>query len=304
MKPPALGSRTYIERSIDRLHGILNGISADKTLRNAEIAALHTWLNENECLHDHQPFSELVALLKESLEDGIIDEDERRELKDWCREYTRKDSFYGCMETEAIRLLHGYLHGLVIDGILNDKEIHALQKWLKDFKDFREIWPFSEAHQMISSILEDGIIDEQERKTLYDFCIQFTERPVDSARIYDELYNAGFMKNGAPTLTPIKSVCNSDIIIEFDARAFCLTGPARNKRSDIHKGIERAGGITKRDVSKKLDYLVIGSKSSPCWKYSTYGGKIEKAMELKKSGVDIKIIQEDDFMPQLQQAIR
>ena len=33
----------------------------------------------------------------------------------------------------------------------------------------------------------------------------------------------------------------------------------------------------------------------PCWAYSCYGRKIEEAMELRKSGAHVQIVNETDF---------
>ena len=46
---------------------------------------------------------------------------------------------------------------------------------------------------------------------------------------------------------------------------------------------------------KRVDYLVIGADGNPCWAFACYGRKVEKAVELRKSGVRIMIIHESDF---------
>jgi hypothetical protein len=49
------------------------------------------------------------------------------------------------------------------------------------------------------------------------------------------------------------------------------------------------------NVVKDTNYLVVGNKGNPCWVYSCYGRKVEKAVELRKAGHKIMIIHEDDF---------
>jgi hypothetical protein len=66
---------TDIQRSTERLYGILAGISSDDKLRDAEISELHNWLTANEYLHHIEPFRSVVKIINRALEDNVIDED-------------------------------------------------------------------------------------------------------------------------------------------------------------------------------------------------------------------------------------
>jgi hypothetical protein len=55
------------------------------------------------------------------------------------------------------------------------------------------------------------------------------------------------------------------------------------------------GGEFVSSVTAKVKYLVIGAEGNPCWTYACYGRKVEKAVELRKSGVRLLIIHENDF---------
>ena len=48
-------------------------------------------------------------------------------------------------------------------------------------------------------------------------------------------------------------------------------------------------------VSTKTDYLVVGNAGNPCWAYACYGRKIEAAMNLRKEGGKVIIVNETDF---------
>ena len=48
-------------------------------------------------------------------------------------------------------------------------------------------------------------------------------------------------------------------------------------------------------MTQKTDYLIVGNEGNPCWAFSCYGRKVEKAVELRKKGSNIQIINEDDF---------
>jgi len=304
-KKSPTGQKTYTERSISRLQGILSGISADKKLNNHEFAGLYKWLNENEFLREHHPFCELTQMLDEALEDGVIDGDERDDLLTWCRDYTDANSLVKTVETEAIRQLHGFLHGIVIDNKINDKEIYGLQEWLGSFSEYKSIWPFAEVWGLLEAILADGIVDEEERQYLVNFCQEFSERPIDGAILHDDIYKKAFMKNDAPILKPVTALCDHVEKIIFENNTFCLTGAAKSgKRQDIEQAIEMAGGIMRPRVDKSLNYLVIGAKSSPCWVYSTYGRKVEQAMQIRQNETTPLILHEETFMPHLRAAIK
>ncbi len=64
-------------------------------------------------------------MLDEALEDGVIDEDEKDDLLSWCRDYTDANSLLKTVEIDAVRQLHGFLHGIVIENTINDKEVYS-----------------------------------------------------------------------------------------------------------------------------------------------------------------------------------
>ena len=48
-------------------------------------------------------------------------------------------------------------------------------------------------------------------------------------------------------------------------------------------------------VAKQTEFLVISAKGNPCWAFSCYGRKVEKAVKLRKKGHAIVIVHESDF---------
>jgi len=52
------------------------------------------------------------------------------------------------------------------------------------------------------------------------------------------------------------------------------------------------GGEPCPNPRQKLDYLVLGIMGSRDWAHSSFGRKIEKAMEYKKAGHPIAIVSE------------
>ncbi len=59
--------------------------------------------------------------------------------------------------------------------------------------------------------------------------------------------------------------------------------------------VDKLGGEVTTSVTKQVRYLIIGTDGNPCWAYACYGRKVEKAVELRKQGIRILIIPENDF---------
>lgn len=78
----------------------------------------------------------------------------------------------------------------------------------------------------------------------------------------------------------------------FDGKAFCFSGISSESIAEI---VLAMGAFVHDDVTRKTDYLVVGSKDSRIWKHCSYGRKIERAMRLKQNGGGIKIVREADF---------
>lgn len=68
------------KRTIQELHGLATAFIYDGVISDSEISLLTDWLNNNEFLYDTWPVSRLIELLHEILEDGVITDDERKEL--------------------------------------------------------------------------------------------------------------------------------------------------------------------------------------------------------------------------------
>ena len=79
----------------------------------------------------------------------------------------------------------------------------------------------------------------------------------------------------------------------FDSTCYCFTGTfVSGSCTVIEKGATNKGAQVKKDVSKSVHYLVIGTLASRDWRFSTHGRKIEKALKLQHQGHPIKIISE------------
>lgn len=66
--------------------------------------------------------------------------------------------------------LLGFLRGITCDEHLSDSEIAQLQGWLETHHALRKHWPFDEVTSRVESILQDSIVDEDERADLLEWC--------------------------------------------------------------------------------------------------------------------------------------
>lgn len=293
-----LAKYTDIERATERLRGIMMGIALDNKVTDDEILQLSDWLKLHQYLHDKEPFKSVVRKVTEILDDHIIDEDEREEILELCWMFDSESLIPQCA-TAAIRRLHGVLHGIVIDGEIQENEVIGLKSWLEVHDYVKDYWPFSDIWEMVFAILQDGKIDASEKRVLLDYCQNFSEKLSENPKIHDAIYDDGYMANLAPILQPFTAICDRTATIVFRNNTFCFTGPAKTgSRKKLNEMVENLGGIPKNNVAIDLNYLVIGAQSSPCWIYSTYGRKIEQVFKNKKKGGDTIILHEDDFIEQ------
>jgi hypothetical protein len=87
----------------------------------------------------------------------------------------------------------------------------------------------------------------------------------------------------------------------FDGKLFCFTGTLLQlKRTQAERETRARGGLTVNDVNDRLDFLVVGSKASPGWKYGKYGTKIATAREIApRNDGRPQLVSEPDFMDAL-----
>lgn len=94
-----------ITSDIQRLHGIVRGIIADKTITTDEIEKLQDWLYSNEQLTSTYPYDELTSLISEVLSDGIVTSDEKEMIERFFLEFVDTTTLanYTSQEIEDIK---------------------------------------------------------------------------------------------------------------------------------------------------------------------------------------------------------
>lgn len=277
-----------LHKAVNTLRGIVAGISCSDGVSADEMQEMVHWCSIHAHLRDRHPFSELLPVIEKSMQDGFIDESEQSDILWLCNNFVDEAKYYDAM-TSSIQFLNGLIHGIMADSQLTDSEINILRLWLKSNDFLSGTYPFDELYSIIHDILQDGRIEDSERNSLLAFMSNLIEFK-DSYNLCEADFTLLREKYS------IGGICARNPHIEFQGKNFCFTGEScKATRAEMKQQIERLGGTFKSSVSKNTDYLVVGSGGNPCWAYSCYGRKIEEAIELRKSGSKVLIVNELDF---------
>jgi len=274
------------------LKGILSGICADRIIAKDEIDELFNWCLLNREFIRYQPFRELIPTIEKACEDNVITDDELADIL-WIIDTFERDDIIQDIQSQMILKMQGLLHGLLADGHLNNPEIYSLQKWIEENDFLRGTYPYDEIDAVLTSILSDQIITPDERNML-------------TATIAEYIGTDDSLFVNRPDIEALKKeyqisgICSSNPDICVADKMFCFTGiSTRADRNEIANLIEKNGGKYHDTVTKTTDYLIVGNESNPCWAYSCYGRKVEKARDIRKNGGKIVIVNEVDFWDSL-----
>jgi NAD-dependent DNA ligase len=185
--------------------------------------------------------------------------------------------------SKAIDQLSGICAGILADGVVCDKEAFFFKEWVEKYAELEPVYPFTEILKRIHRIFSDGVIDAAEKEELSDIMRQITGRGLYS----DPSQN---YSSELPLDAPLPA-------IQFEASEFVITGRfGFGTRAKVAEEITSRKGVVKDGFpSYETRYLVIGIFASRDWITTNYGRKIERAVELKNGGSDIKIISEDHW---------
>lgn len=277
-----------LHKAINTLRGIVAGISTDTTVQSDEITELAHWCSLHEPMRNRHPFSEILPIVENACTDGMITEEEAKDILWVCSSFASSGKYYDEI-TSSIQFLAGMIHGMMADNELGDAEIKALYSWINANDFLAGTYPFDEINSLLSSIMEDHKITGDERNTLLAFLSTIIEFK-DSLNLTEQEY-VNLREQYC-----VSGICASCPEITFQDKSFCFTGEFnRGQQNDLLEKVTELGGKAKKSVSSKTDYLVVGNSGNPCWAYACYGRKIEEAMNLRKKGAHVMIVNENDF---------
>jgi BRCA1 C Terminus (BRCT) domain len=281
---PKFTARARLDKSINSLLGLVEGVSLDGSINAAEIGFLRLWLSDHAELQGRHPFNELIPVVQAALADGVLTSEERDDITWLCERL--KSTEYFDKTTADLQRLHAIVGGIVADGLISKEELQGLSSWLQDHDHLKTCWPYDEIDSLITTVLADQKIDESEHRMLKEFFSEFVA-VLDDRTIVNPSILEGV------TLSGLCAVCPE---IAFAGARFCFTGAStRYTRSELAETVSDLGGTFAPSMSAKVTYLIIGADGNPCWAYACYGRKVEQAVELRKSGARLVIVHENDF---------
>ncbi|HBX14011.1 MAG TPA: NAD-dependent DNA ligase [Leclercia adecarboxylata] len=281
------------DKLFNNLISIIDGILSDGVVRDEEILYLDTWLLEAGEIIQNGVIKGLSSRVSQILSDGAVTDEDRMELKQHLLDIQRdildipEVDFFS---TESdLHLLNGLCKGLISDKKLGDEEVKYLDWWLTQNGTLKNNYPGKELYTLVKDILKDGVITTEESQILHKALVDFTGCDLESGVV-----------DGLSTKLPLDT--NAEITLE--GKVFCLTGVfMAGKRSHVEDIVKRSNGLISKTVSKKIDYLVIGTLSSRDWRFSSHGRKIEKAISYRDNdGVSLKIVSEEMLFDSLPRA--
>lgn len=278
--------KSQFEKSVNSLLGLLEGIALDGQVTSGELAILRAWISDHQDVANRHPYSELIPPLVAAVADGVMSPEERADLT-WLCNRLRSTEFFD-MVTADLQRLHALVGGIAADGQITTDEMRGLSNWLFEHEHLKTCWPYDEIEALTTKVLGDGRIDEVEHKTLLHFFTEFLAVLDERTIVQPIVFEGPEMKIGA--------LCAIAPAVSFPGSIFCFTGASsKYKRSDFEIKVSELGGMSIAGVTAKLNYLVIGAEGNPCWAFACYGRKVEKAVELRRKGVKVVILHENDF---------
>jgi len=278
-------SKSRLEKSLNSLLGLIEGIAIDSSINKSEVEFLNLWLQEHADVRERHPYNELIPVLQVAVEDGVFTQDEYEDIV-WLCERLRSVEFVD-QTTADLQRLHAILGGIISDGLVTEDELRGLSRWLQDHEHLKSCWPYDEIDSLIIGVMNDHKIDPEEHAKLKAFFSEFTA-------LLDDRTIASPVVSEGPNIVGLCAVCPE---IEFSGSSFCFTGASSlYTKSEFAAIVKRLGGSVASDVTKAVNYLIIGAEGNPCWAYACYGRKVEKAVKLRKIGIRILLVHENDFL--------
>lgn len=177
--------------------------------------------------------------------------------------------------------LCGLARGVLADGAVNQAEAEYLLHWLTERPESLEVWPFSVLFPRLQEMLADGNLDSDEEAELIGLLLDYTGGGST---------HAGDSASSQSTSLPL---CDPAPEVVFEGCNFVLTGRfVTGTRRECEAEILRRGGQAQKSPTRATHFVVIGDLGSRDWAQSSYGRKIQHAVELREAGRPLHLISE------------
>ncbi|WP_162794185.1 BRCT domain-containing protein [Runella rosea] len=274
-------SPAIVEKDLNNLYGLIQGIKADGAINDSETEYLKKWAYEVGAYHGRSPYKDICQCIERITEDGIIDKEEIDDLEWLCEQFLNTSNPYYNLITSGIQQLSGILSGIEADGDINDSEIQFLKDYADSNEFLRNTWPYDSVLEIVHNIIEDRDLTNDYRQKLQEI-----------------IKSTSIMESATPSNRDVLTAMDASnaVLIKLPESTFCITGNSpKYTRREIAEMIELYGGFVQDSVSAKLHYLVVCDQKNACWAFASYGRKIEKVKELQRKGKNVEVIYEEDL---------
>lgn len=181
----------------------------------------------------------------------------------------------------------GLVKGVIVDGEVTVGEAQYLAHWIDANPEAVLNWPGDALAQRLRRIFADGYVSDEEREDLR----HFLEKMVGT--------DTGANGNvNAATRLPLDE---PPPLLAFPGWEYVFTGRfIWGTRTACEEVVARLGGVCRSGITKRTRVLVIGDLGSRDWIQTSYGRKIEKAVEYRRTGVPLVITDEAHWASHLQ----
>jgi hypothetical protein len=183
----------------------------------------------------------------------------------------------------------GLAKGLLADGAISIGEADTVHAWIERHPDAVEQWPLNRLAERLTRMYADGRIDDSERRELADLL---------GAIVGGQ---AGvLLGEDAPTTLPLSP---PPIRFQWTGATVVFTGKfAFGTRAECQRVVAQLGAASEADVTRRTQYLIIGTFGSRDWAHTSFGRKIQKAVEYRGSGQYPIIAAEEHWIESVQPA--
>lgn len=271
------------KKAIYSLKGILQGVVADATLNTMEVLYLNTWLLDSKALRDDPDARSLLGFIDDALENGKFSTEELDDLNALITDIIESRSYKDVTASDYLNEFLGLISGIVSDDQINADEFAYLIEWLNKHADLIDE---ATVKSVVAKMVEFSALD-QVTPSDEEALVSFLKQTV----------GIRFLETGAADVHPMDHIADSIESMNHERAAICFTGVFNTgTRKEVEAIAIKLGATPRQDPSKSIHYVVIGSQVSPDWKHTSFGRKIQKAIELRESGHPLIILTEKEWV--------
>jgi hypothetical protein len=187
----------------------------------------------------------------------------------------------------GIHEMLGLCRGVLADGVVVEKEVRYLNDWINVNPELAVEWPIDVLARRLLKIFEDGKVEESERSDLADLLREITGGKTN-------VWAGEFAATTLPLDKPPPE-------LSFAGRVYVFTGKFALGPRQVCEDITRQrGAACESRITKRTNYLVIGTFGSSHWAHTSFGRKIMKAAaQREKGGGVLQIVCEDHWAAHL-----